>query len=281
MSKRFPPIPRFAEPYPDESCYSILCRSAVWAAMSTAKFCREMFEKKRYLSCFLWQPFHSEEINRWFDDAADRVQDYLQKHSCIPYRYPFLSKICQGNIEDWAVGEELTDGTYKRLTLNLGCRAWAKHYLFYCPECVKSDRQKYGETYWHMIPQLPGVYVCPVHAVPLEVSALQQSYSWMDLYPAEYWISDMEPKRGTISYDDLQLAMDSKWMMENGWKTEIRLGSLLEGLTNWQFEQAEAMTNYFTHQRNVKNETVYHILLANMKRMSISEFVEKKEIIVN
>ena len=60
-----------------------------------------------------------------------------------------------------------------------------------------------------------------------------------------------------------------------------QLGSLLEGLTNWQFEQAEAMTNYFTHQRNVKNETVYHILLANMKRMSISEFVEKKEIIVN
>lgn len=276
MSKRFPPIPQFVEPYPDENCYSILCRCAVRAAMSTAKFCREMFEKKRYLSCFLWQPFHPEETGGWFDDAEGRAQDYVQKHSCIPYRYPFLSKICRGNFEDWAAGEELAAGTYKRLTLNLGCRAWTKRYLYYCPECVKSDRQKYGETYWHMVPQLPGVYVCPVHAVPLEASALMQSNSWMDLYPAEYWLPDMEPKKGTISYDDLQLATDTKWMMENGWKAEIKLSSLLEGLTNWQFEQVEAKTRRFTNQHNVKNETVYHILLANMKGMAISDFVQRE-----
>ena len=47
-----------------------------------------------------------------------------------------------------------------------------KKYLCYCPECAKADRHKYGETYWHMIPQLPGVYVCPIHAVPLEETPL-------------------------------------------------------------------------------------------------------------
>jgi len=50
------------------------------------------------------------------------------------------------------------------------------------------------------------------------------------------------------------LAADSKWMMENGWKAEIKLNLLLEGLTNWQFEQAEAKTNRFTRQHKLKTK---------------------------
>jgi len=280
MSKRFPPIPQFVEPYPDENCYSILCRCMVRAAMSAARFHRMMFEKQNWLSCYIWQPFHVEDLNRWFDDAVVRMPAYIRDHSCVPYRYPFLHTARQEDFEDWASGEELSNGIHLHLTMKLGYRKWTKRYLCYCPECAKADRHEYGETYWHMIPQLPGVYVCPIHAVPLEKTSLIMK-NWIDLYPAEYWIPDAEPRRETILYDDLRLATDSKWMMEHGWGMELKQKELLEGLSHWQFEQAEAKTKRFTSQHSVKNETVYHILLANSKGMSISDFVERKEIVEN
>lgn len=281
MSMRFPPIPQFVEPYPDESCYSILCRCMVRAAMSTAKLCRELFPGKQMtLSYYLWQPFHAETVERWFDDTADRMQLYMLKYSCLPYRYPFLNRICQEDFECWCVGEKLYGGAYQRLTMKLGYRKWTKRFLHYCPECVKADRNRYGETYWHMIPQLPGVYVCPLHSVPLEGTALKM-HNWIDLHPAEYWIPDAEPRRETISYDDLRLAVDSKWMMENGWGMELRQKELLEGLSHWQFEQAEAKARQFSSRESVKNETAYYILLANMKGKSISDYMLSKKIVDN
>jgi hypothetical protein len=43
-------------------------------------------------------------------------------------------------------------------------------FLRFCPECVKSDREQSGETYWHRIHNTPGVEVCPTHHVWLENS---------------------------------------------------------------------------------------------------------------
>ena len=40
--------------------------------------------------------------------------------------------------------------------------------LRYCPSCVREDRMRYGERYWHRTHQLPGVYLCPEHSVFLE-----------------------------------------------------------------------------------------------------------------
>ena len=274
MSKRFPPIPQFVAPYPDESCYSILCRCMVRTAMSAARFHWTMFEKKNWLSCYLWQPFHVEDLTRWFDDATVRMAIYVRDHSCVPYRFPFLHAAYQEDFEDWANGEEMSNGIHHFLTMKLGYRKWTKRYLCYCPECTKVDRYKYGETYWHMIPQLPGVYVCPIHAVPLEESSLMLK-NWIDLYPAEYWIPDVEPRRETISYDDLRLATDSKWMMEHGWGTAFKLKELIEGLSHWQFEQAEAKVKRLTSRESVKNETAYYILLANLKGNSIADYVDK------
>lgn len=39
--------------------------------------------------------------------------------------------------------------------------------LRYCPRCVELDRQARGCAWWHRTHQLPGVLVCPAHAVPL------------------------------------------------------------------------------------------------------------------
>lgn len=37
----------------------------------------------------------------------------------------------------------------------------------YCPSCRELDLERYGVTYWHRLHQLPIVFYCPTHAVPL------------------------------------------------------------------------------------------------------------------
>jgi hypothetical protein len=48
---------------------------------------------------------------------------------------------------------------------NLACRR-------FCPQCLREDLQKYGESYWHRSHQLPGVYTCISHRLPLLGTAL-------------------------------------------------------------------------------------------------------------
>ncbi|MBR1752184.1 MAG: TniQ family protein [Ruminococcus sp.] len=35
--------------------------------------------------------------------------------------------------------------------------------LRYCPVCAADDREKYGETYWHRVHQIPEISVCAKH----------------------------------------------------------------------------------------------------------------------
>ena len=275
MSKRFPPIPRFVTPLQDENCYSILSRCMVYAAMPTSKLCLELFGRRRVLSNFLWQSFRPEDMAQWFDDDKERTAEYLREHSCVPYRISFVEKRTQVYLNDWHDGEPLSNGHYKRVTRMLGYKCWKKEYLFYCPECVRTDRDEYGETYWHMTAQLPGVTVCPVHMEPLMQSDLKVKDTKYELHPAEYCIpKSCKAGKEKISYDDLQIARDSKWMMENGWKNKDHdLPDLVKGLSTWDYEMAEATVKRYSTQSNAKTETLYYILLAKAHGESISTFM--------
>ncbi|GMO01636.1 TnsD family transposase [Parageobacillus thermoglucosidasius] len=47
-----------------------------------------------------------------------------------------------------------------------------KSHFHYCPQCVLEDMKKYGETYWRLTHQLPGVYICTKHELYLERSTV-------------------------------------------------------------------------------------------------------------
>ena len=55
------------------------------------------------------------------------------------------------------------------LTSGLG----AAHPLKSCPECMQADLEGHGWAYWRRAHQLPGVWVCPSHGIPLRVSHLK------------------------------------------------------------------------------------------------------------
>lgn len=48
-------------------------------------------------------------------------------------------------------------------------------FLRYCPLCVREDRERYGETYWHTKHQLRGIHICPTHHCRLYGSTVRMS----------------------------------------------------------------------------------------------------------
>ena len=83
---------------------------------------------------------------------------------------------------DWLHGKEMVSGQYKHLTRSFGHHTWKKELIYYCPDCAEEDRKTYEETYWHRIPQLPGVWHCPVHHVPLRIVWSQERAFDMSYY---------------------------------------------------------------------------------------------------
>jgi hypothetical protein len=71
---------------------------------------------------------------------------------------------------------------------------------------VKSDRDRFGETYWHRLHQAPGVVICPVHATFLEESTVARPPG-QDMYlSAERTIQGVAPRCAVVSpfYDFLK-----------------------------------------------------------------------------
>lgn len=81
-----------------------------------------------------------------------------------------------------------------------------ERYLRYCPECAKSDREKYGFTYWHRTHQMQGVKVCPLHGCYLMASGVELGKKRSsNLYDAEIVIPE---NIGTVIYTDNELEWD-------------------------------------------------------------------------
>ena len=68
----------------------------------------------------------------------------------------------------------------------------AGQYLRYCPECVRNDIRKYGETYWHRLVQLPGVQYCPEHGSRIRDSAAPIEELRVRVYPASYMLRNKD-----------------------------------------------------------------------------------------
>lgn len=81
-----------------------------------------------------------------------------------------------------------------RKVLTIPPRNEKEKYLRYCPMCVKDDRTKYGETYWHRKHQLRTVRICPIHQCVLNdsdvLASTEKAFTWV---PAELAVKETEP----------------------------------------------------------------------------------------
>ncbi len=92
-------------------------------------------------------------------------------------------------------------------------------WLRFCPQCVKGDRERFGQCYWHRSHQVPGVLVCPEHKMFLENSStrIRRRINKVDYIRAEDSVLSILPRPIIItdsSHEFLdRLARDVVWLL--------------------------------------------------------------------
>ena len=135
-------------------------------------------------------------------------------------------------------------------------------YLRYCPECVREDIEKYGEAYWHRLPQLPGVKLCPKHGCSIKNSNVPFEEMRVRIYPASYVLRNMD---GMTEYKEIQykkeylsIARDTAWLLEHG----------------RQFGGRQPISSKYRKIMKKKNYADFHGTISNKDALR-HDFVEK------
>ncbi len=91
-----------------------------------------------------------------------------ERHTLLPYFASYLPRERRQAVLNAAVGT----GNPTSYALLGHSTAAVKRVpkLRFCPKCITEDRQRVGEGYWRRTHQLPGVFACIKHNVPLRVS---------------------------------------------------------------------------------------------------------------
>ena len=140
----------FPDPYPDELVYSLL-----------ARYCA----KSGYLGyvCAAEDIF----LNTWNLPNIEFLNDYKPEIYQLLEKNTGMRRIVMDHTMFPVYGRFLPHdrrlAAYSALLLGKGNyhnllpqNKWKKNdrYLRYCPVCVKVDRERYGETYWHRMHQI-------------------------------------------------------------------------------------------------------------------------------
>jgi hypothetical protein len=157
----------FADPYPDELLYSACARfSDKMKCRDMATAARELFGGKYGMAVVDFPNRLGHLISVMPPGHGYTVDRLIDENTPLRFYEPFIPAERVRLIR-----QEMGGTGYNRIHARLGVAADRFSHptsLRFCPECVSSDRQKYREAYWHRIHQLPGIEVCPEHAVFLE-----------------------------------------------------------------------------------------------------------------
>ena len=172
--------------YPDELVYSWFCRYYVHSGSLTHKMAlNDLFCKRS-------DSLSKEFIGNLNPEARERIEkvmsmeDVVLKHTMFPQYARF--SIGKEQILNTLINNGAVDVHNVFTVLP---RENDDRFLKYCPLCVKEDRARYGETYWHRAHQIRGMKVCAKHRCvlyPSDVSAI--SYNSFSFYSAEFSVNE-------------------------------------------------------------------------------------------
>jgi len=147
------------------------------------------------------------------------VQYLIDKHTLLPFYSPFILTDQVDNLR-----MNMESGGNSSIHMRSGVTAstiQSPKFFRYCPECLKEDRDLYGESYWHRLHQIPGVKVCPKHHVFLTDSQVRTQnarsrYEFISLdtifQPVESTgISLQNPHHKIL----LKIAEGADWLLQN------------------------------------------------------------------
>lgn len=183
-------IAYFPAAYPDELLYSQLARYYTKSGYMAYSFAaEELFLSKTA------RP-DMDFINRYTPGAVQAIirnmpmEAVIEKHTMFPCYGRFLLKERRQKAFQSLVSMK---GNYHNLLPIPQSKNGEARCLRYCPACAVSDRDQYGEAYWHRAHQLIGIRVCPVHrCYLLDSSVMITAKATPALKTAEEMISQAE-----------------------------------------------------------------------------------------
>lgn len=205
----------FPVPYPEELFYSVCARYADRMAFPTkSATCRALFGVRKVSDRVGLAGNLNVLLSALPPETPLSAERIIYDHTLLPYYMPFLDPKQLIKLRDSMNNQQ----TARKVSSH---RPFASRWLRYCPACVRDDRVRHGECYWHRVHQLPGILVCPTHAMALCESNRHAS-RWQDVntfMSLERWLQSA-PRGHTyavISSVCLQtlyrLACDVQWLL--------------------------------------------------------------------
>jgi hypothetical protein len=169
----FPSIDGLLPWLPQETLFSLCSRlHRLWGHSLSSRSTEIMFGNKRSGS--------QHDLPAGLDVFALRTQGLLgtadqvaRERTLLRFYRPFL-----GPQETEHAILTMRGAAVKHLKFRMGLltsRFGANHPLKACPACMQTDGDEHGWVYWHMPHQYPGVWMCPLHVQPLQVSLVKST----------------------------------------------------------------------------------------------------------
>ena len=217
----------FPTPYPDECLYSIFCRYYVRSGISSPTVATKRFFgcDKSLLTSTVYFPRKLERLDYWVNPDSDITgRKLICEHTAYPYHSISYVDDIYRRMEEVIRDGIPQDGIEDLIRRMIGkCKyTFTEQYLRYCPECAREDIEKYGETYWHRLPQMPGVKFCPKHRCGIKNSSVSFERMRVRIYPASYVLRDMDYRTECLEsqYGEeyFSIAQETAWLLEYGRK---------------------------------------------------------------
>ncbi|TKR57263.1 hypothetical protein D7I39_03070 [Allopusillimonas ginsengisoli] len=166
-----PPITSWLD---DETFYSLCCRfHYVFGNALDSKTARQLFDHPQHGTQHDFPSRINIFIERMHGMFGTNAKALIYKHTILRFYLPWRHEQ-----QAQAIVQAMCNGHVGKIKSLLGLpasRMRANHPLRACPVCMQSDKQQHGVSYWHLSHQLPGVWVCPIHACALKVSTMKSN----------------------------------------------------------------------------------------------------------
>lgn len=126
-------------------------------------------------------------------------------------------------------------------------REEGERYLWFCPLCVKEDREIYGETYWHRKHQIRNMRICPKHKCMLMESSVfaksEQSFTFC-LAENYTYNSDVVFENDSLMIRFAQY-LDSIFSAPTDFDNDISISSILyDGMSRTKYLKPSGRSRY-------------------------------------
>lgn len=152
----------FPNPYEDELLYSVLARYCIQSGNpNSIQNFDDMFGTRNVIAS-IELPGKLDALISNMPLTAQYTSDYfIFKHTIFPYLASFVpEERAKEAIENMKEGD--VANVYNMMGLTAS-NIYHNKYFRFCSKCIQEDINEHGETYWHRLHQITGVFICPKH----------------------------------------------------------------------------------------------------------------------